>query len=105
MSQSENQSEINRRDFLKTSLVASVAATTVDIADLIPPSDGCFVAQVSNLLYRRLPVGRPSAKPKSFGMGEPCGLETRDTADRNVCPTTQAGADYEISGLNDRLTC
>jgi hypothetical protein len=29
MSQSENQSEINRRDFLKTSLVASVAATTV----------------------------------------------------------------------------
>ncbi len=39
------------------------------------------VAQTVCLLYRRLAVGRPPAKPKSFGIGAPCGLETRDTAD------------------------
>ena len=34
-----------------------------------------FVAQISNLLFRRLPVGRP------FDRREGCGLEIRDTAD------------------------
>ncbi len=34
-----------------------------------------LVAQISNLLYRRLPVGRP------FDRREGCGLEIRDTAD------------------------
>jgi hypothetical protein len=38
---------------------------------------GCrsYVAQVSNLLYRRLPVGRLCL------FGRICGLEIRDTAD------------------------
>ena len=36
---------------------------------------GFFVAQVSNLLYRRLPVGKSSEPPHA------CGLEIRDTAD------------------------
>ena len=40
----------------------------------LPGSRGC-VAQVSNLLYRRLLVGRP------YLLGRICGLEIRDTAD------------------------
>jgi hypothetical protein len=39
------------------------------------------VAQVSNLLCRRLPVGRPSAKPAASKICGVCGLEIRDTAD------------------------
>jgi hypothetical protein len=39
------------------------------------------VAQVSNLLYRRLPVGRVLAKPATRQTRGACGLEIRDTAD------------------------
>ena len=39
------------------------------------------VAQVSNLLYRRLPVGRLRAKRASPEVRGGCGLEIRDTAD------------------------
>ncbi len=41
-----------------------------------PDPGAQLVAQTVCLLYRRLAVGRPSAKPKSFGIGEPCRLET-----------------------------
>jgi hypothetical protein len=40
-----------------------------------------IVAQVSNLLYRRLPVGRPWANARVLKTYSGCGLETRDTAD------------------------
>ena len=39
------------------------------------------VAQVSNLLYRRLPVGRTSKEVVALETHRGCGLETRDTAD------------------------
>jgi hypothetical protein len=39
------------------------------------------VAQVSNLLYRRLPVGRRSAGLLRPSIREACGLEIRDTPD------------------------
>jgi hypothetical protein len=41
---------------------------------------GAFVAQVSNLLYRRLPVGKPGPWQSA------CGLEIRDTADWKSAP-------------------
>jgi len=44
------------------------------------PGAGTGVAQVSNLLYRRLPVGRPPVKPATPEI-RGCGLEIRDTAD------------------------
>jgi len=48
----------------------------------MPASDGCFVAQVFQPAGSGdFPVARPPAKPKSFGIDEPCGLETHDTAD------------------------
>ena len=40
-----------------------------------------LVAQVSNLLYRRLPVGRPCTIPAPRYCSPACGLEIRDTAD------------------------
>jgi len=40
-----------------------------------------IVAQVSNLLYRRLPAGRTVARENAFGPRPACGLEIRDTAD------------------------
>ena len=45
-----------------------------------PPRSG-NVAQVFNLLYRRLPVGRRWAKPAGLEFRGACGLEIRDTAD------------------------
>jgi hypothetical protein len=43
--------------------------------------DTAFVAQVSNLLYRRLPVGRTCDIPATLEPSSACGLEIRDTAD------------------------
>jgi len=40
-----------------------------------------FVAQVFNLLYRRLPVGKALASPTALELRETCGLAIRDTAD------------------------
>src|SRR5450830_1228991 len=54
---------------------------------LYPPDGHCLVAQVSNLLYRRLPVGRAcdlgSATTLSgaSAIRTASGLEIRDTAD------------------------
>jgi hypothetical protein len=51
------------------------------------------VAQVFNLLYRRLSVGRALVCASAFRlpgplvMLGPCGLKTRDTADWKVCAT------------------
>jgi hypothetical protein len=39
------------------------------------------VAQVSNLPYRRLPVGRAPTNSTALELRETCGLEIRDTAD------------------------
>jgi len=39
------------------------------------------VAQVSNLLYRRLPAGSACKQPARPIAGDVCGLEIRDTAD------------------------
>ena len=55
---------------------------------------GSFVAQVSNLLCRRLPVGRVS-----IGAAMPGGLETRDTADWKSALRCLTAAGYELSGL------
>ncbi len=46
-----------------------------------PEEDGDIVAQVSNLLYRRLPVGRAAETRKPPEWTHGCGLEIRDTAD------------------------
>jgi hypothetical protein len=50
------------------------------------------VAQVSNLLYRRLPVGWPWQGVARPGVRDVCGLEIRDTADWKSalqhCPAT-----------------
>jgi hypothetical protein len=54
---------------------------------------GC-VAQVSNLLYRRLPVGR------LYLLGRICGLEIRDTADWKSALRLPVGETREISGLS-----
>ncbi len=53
---------------------------------------GSVVAQVSNLPYRRLLVGSPPAQPKSFGIGEPCPLETRESRLAAVAPKRRYGA-------------
>ena len=51
------------------------------------------VAQVFNLLYRRLSVGRALVCASVFRLPGPsvmlgaCGLKTRDTADWKVCAT------------------
>jgi len=57
-----------------------------------PGSGGC-VAQVSNLLYRRLPVGR------LYLLGRICGLEIRDTADWKSALRLPVGETREIPGL------
>ena len=54
-------------------------------------SRGC-VAQVSNLLYRRLPVGRP------YLPGRTCGLEIRDTTDWKSALRLPVGETREKSG-------
>ena len=41
---------------------------------------GCFVAQVCNLLYRRIVSGRRQAFVESLEISKFCGLQTRDTA-------------------------
>ena len=41
---------------------------------------GCFVAQVCNLLYRRIVSGRRQAFVASLEISKLCGLQTRDTA-------------------------
>ena len=40
-----------------------------------------IVAQISNPLYRRFPIGRPSPRPTRLNFPGVCGLKTRDTAD------------------------
>jgi len=57
-----------------------------------PDSRGC-VAQVSNLLYRRLPVGRLHLP------GRICGLEIRDTADWKSALRLSVSETRETSGL------
>jgi len=54
---------------------------------------GC-VAQVSNLLYRRLPVGRLHLLRRI------CGLEIRDTADWKSALRPAVGETREISALS-----
>src|SRR6266487_6428480 len=49
--------------------------------------DTFSVAQVSNLLYRRLPVGRVRVEREALGVRSDCGLETRDTAQRGQAAT------------------
>ena len=39
------------------------------------------VAQIFNLLFRRLPVGKPLPVPEPSNVRRVCGLQTRDTAD------------------------
>ena len=58
----------------------------------VPGCRGC-VAQVSNLLYRRLPVGR------LYPRGRVCGLEIRDTADWKSALRLPVGQPREICGL------
>jgi hypothetical protein len=52
------------------------------------------LAQVFNLLYRRLPVGWPWQGVARPGVRDVCGLEIRDTADWQSalqhCPATPA---------------
>ena len=66
--------------------------------DRAPPIQ---VAQVSNLLYRRLPVGRPSAKPqvvwnwRALRVGNP----RYPDASGEVCATAHAELNCKISGL------
>jgi hypothetical protein len=45
------------------------------------PKNAANVAQVSNLMYRRLPVGRAWEKPAHRSVRDVCGLEIHDTAD------------------------
>ena len=63
--------------------------------------DEITVAQVSKLLYRRLPVGEASERRGGGGLasldfivrpalGAACGLETRDTAQRGAAATKVA---------------
>ena len=47
-----------------------------------------FVAQVSNLLYRRFAIGRAFARPSV--LRRPSGLQTCDTADLQICATALA---------------
>src|SRR5438046_2781141 len=47
----------------------------------------CFVAQVANLLYRRLLIGEALDRRTASG------LATRDTADAAVCATAEAQPD------------
>ena len=47
----------------------------------------CSVAQVANLLYRRLLIGEALERRTASG------LATRDTADTAVCATTEAQHD------------
>src|SRR6266508_697284 len=42
---------------------------------------GRSVAQISNLLYRRIPFVRPSDNSATQEVSKSCGLEIRDTAD------------------------
>ena len=53
----------------------------------MPPSDGCFVAQVSNLLYRQLPVGRPSAKTEVVWNGRALRVGNPRYSRLEVCAT------------------
>jgi hypothetical protein len=46
-----------------------------------------MVTQVSNLLYRRIPLGGPSAKPCTRAFPKGSGLEIRDTAGWETCTT------------------
>ena len=52
-----------------------------------------FVARVSNLLCRRLPVGRV------FAVRDASGLEIRDTADWKSALRPRRRSAYEISGV------
>jgi hypothetical protein len=44
------------------------------------------VAQIFNLLYRRIAFGRASCDTKRFELATPCGLQVRDTAQRGWRP-------------------
>jgi hypothetical protein len=50
-----------------------------------------IVAQVSNLLYRRIPFGGPSAKLGTRAFPKGSGLEIRDTAVWETCATRVHG--------------
>src|SRR5207237_2070639 len=52
-----------------------------------PPMNRCSVAQVANLLYRRLLIG------EALGRQTASGLATSDTADPAVCATAEAQHD------------
>ena len=53
------------------------------------------VAQISNLLYRRVPFGRMHGKPPDSERLTPGGLKTRDTAGCNPAPQSQSGGSFE----------
>src|ERR1041385_2970776 len=59
------------------------------------------VAQISNLLYRRLPVGRLSVGPGLQNYSMRCGLEIRDAADwKSALRVTRGAGDVaQISNL------
>jgi hypothetical protein len=44
------------------------------------PQSSLAVAQISNLLYRRIPFGRPAERAETPVRANPCGLKIRDTA-------------------------
>jgi hypothetical protein len=61
------------------------------------------VAQVSNLLYRRLPAGSPCAMPAARDCFQVCGLEIRDTAQRDEAATKQFEVRREAHQRADAL--
>src|SRR5205823_9778498 len=55
------------------------------------------VAQVANLPYRRFPIGRASPVPWHWRRRSVCGLETRDTADLEICATARRAGCFSTS--------
>jgi hypothetical protein len=59
------------------------------------------VAQISNLLYRRIPFGEPTERPETLALAKVCGWEIRDTAGWN--PALRSFSPGKTEALPGRL--
>src|SRR2546428_75016 len=62
-----------------------------------------FVAQVSNLLYRRFPIGRASKQPARSSSRATSGLENSDTGDWKTALRGGTGAACFVAQVSDLL--